>query len=201
MGETGAAIIQYRVTEAIIDDSVVELPKAMFKVGLNLVSFLPVVLGSLYSKLKEKGMLSTSNLIQDNAKYVDMLKAPEVPEAFGAKLHNLSEITERFGEDRYTNYAISSIFNIIDDSLKDLGFGYNINIRLRDKGNRRGWERIDLVIKFPDEHYEDITRYWKAISAKVGEFYKSLQGNPAFSEDNINQIRKSIYIVVRSEDW
>jgi len=143
----------------------------------------------------------TNNLIHDNAKYVDMLKPPEMPEAFEAKFQFDSEIKERFGEDRYINYSLNNIYNIINESLKDVGFGYNINIRLRDKGNRHGWERIDLVIKFPDEHYEEITGYWKTISANVGEFYKSLHGNPAFSEDRINQISKSIYIVVRSEDW
>jgi len=201
MGETTAATIQYRVIEATIDDSVVELPKAMFKMGLGLVSSIPDVLSSLYSKLKETGMLSTSNLIQDDAKYVDMLKPPAISESFEAKLHFDSEIKERFGEDRQINYALNNIYNIIDNSLKDPGFSYSINIRLRDKGNRRGWERIDLVIKFPDEHYEEITRYWKAISANVSEFYNTLQSNPAFSEEHVSQIRESVYIVVRSEDW
>ncbi|MDD1762765.1 MAG: hypothetical protein LUQ59_11100 [Methanothrix sp.] len=201
MGETAVATIQYRVTEATIDDSVVELPKAMFEIGLGFVSSIPDVLSSLYSKLKEKKMLSTSNLIQDNAKYVDMLKPPVISESFGARLHFDSEIKERFGEDRQINYALGNIYTIINESLKDTGFSYSVNIRLRDKGNIRGWERIDLVIKFPDEHYEEITRYWKAISAKVNEFYKSLQSNLAFSEERVSQIRESVYIVVQSEDW
>jgi len=46
MSETAASTIQYRVTEAIIDDSVVVLSKTMFDASLDLVSSLPVVLSS-----------------------------------------------------------------------------------------------------------------------------------------------------------
>lgn len=201
MSETVAETIQYRhrVEGAIIDDNVVVLPTTVFVVCFDLVSSRLVTLVSLY--LKDEGIPITSNLIQDSTKYIDMLTPPEVAESIKARLHIDPEIKERLGGDRYFNYALNNIINIINELLKDPGFRYRIDVRLRDEGNKRGWERVDLVIKFPDEHYEEITRHWKAISAKVSQFYKSLQSNPVFSEDRIIQIRKFIYIVVRSEDW
>lgn len=200
MGNMAAETIQYRpkIEAVIIDDSLAILPTTVFMAGQFVLS-LPAALGSLYSKLKEKGIPITSNLIQDSNIYIDMLRPPEIAESFKDRVD--SEIEERIGEDKHIKYAFNSISNIIDELLTDPGFRYRIDIRLRDKGNRRGWERVDLVIKFPDDKYGEITRYWKAIGTKVTEFYDSLQSNPAFSEDQINQIRKFIYIVVRSEDW
>ena len=59
---------------------------------------------------------------------------------------------------------------------------------------------MDIIIKFPDEHYDDITGYWKSISTKVSNFYKSLPKNPEYSEEIVKRIRKFIYIIVISEE-
>ncbi|HUS76757.1 MAG TPA: hypothetical protein VMY43_12230 [Methanothrix sp.] len=201
MSEVTAETIQYRIPGATIDDNLAILPRVLFRASFDLVSSPIITLNLLYSKLKEKGITITNNLVQDNAIYIDMLKPPEIAESFHAKLHADFEIGVHLEKNRYLNYTLNSIFSIINETLKDPGFGYRIDLRLRDKGNRNGWERIDLVIKFPEDHYEEIKEYWKDISIKVGGFYGSLNCNPAFSEEHINQMRQFIYIVVRSEDW
>lgn len=130
----------------------------------------------------------------------NMLHPPKILESLNNKLHTSPDIEELRAEDAYFDFAINNISNILGTSLESGGFRYHIDIKLRDKGNIHEWERTDIVINIPGEHYYEKNRYWKEISSKVSEFYKSLEDNPMFSEDIINRLRKFIYIVVHAEE-
>lgn len=154
----------------------------------------------IFSRSLESMLSSRSDLIQVGSTFIEMVNPPEISGRIRTKLHISSEIERRSTEDRPFNYILNNTFNIIDLFIGNPGFHYRINANLRDKGNIYGWERVDIIIKFPDEHYDEIDGYWKGISTKVSEFYNSLQNNPTFSEDTINRLRKFIYIVIRAEE-
>lgn len=154
----------------------------------------------IFSRSLESMLSSRSDLNQVGSTFIEMVNPPEISGRIRTKLHISSEIDMRSKDDRPFNYVLNHIFNIIDRLLGNPGFNYRINANLRDKGNIYGWERVDIIIKFPDNHYDEIDGFWKGISIKVNEFYKSLQNNPTFSEDTINRLRKFIYIVIRAEE-
>ena len=129
-----------------------------------------------------------------------MLNPPEITGSLKTKLRIDPEIERRLGDERHIKFALNNVINIIAELLRDPGFNYKINVVLRDAGNINGWEHTDIIIKFPDEHYDDITGYWKSISTKVSNFYKSLLQNQECSEEIVKHIRKFIYIIVISED-
>jgi hypothetical protein len=131
---------------------------------------------------------------------LDMLNPPEITGSLKTKLRIDPEIEGRLGDERHIKFALNNVINIIGELLRDPGFNYKINVVLRDAGNIHGWEHTDIIIKFPDEHYDDITGYWKSISMKVSNFYKSLLQNQECSEEIVKRIRKFIYIIVISEE-
>lgn len=131
---------------------------------------------------------------------IDMLNPPEIPGSLKTKLHIDPEIEKRLCDDRHINFVFNNIINLISDLSKDLGFGYRVDAYMRGNEYDGGWERMELLIKFPDEHYDDIAEYWKRVSMYVSEFYTSLQNIAEFSDEILARIRKSIYIIVLSEE-
>jgi hypothetical protein len=130
----------------------------------------------------------------------DMLNPPEISGSLKTKLHIDPEIEKHLGNDRHIKFALNNVINIISDLSKNLGFDYRVDAYLRGNEYSDGWERMELIIEFPDEHYDDIAEYWKKVSIYLSDFYKSLQSIPEFSDEIIARIRKSIYIIVRSEE-
>ncbi len=153
-----------------------------------------------FSRSLESMLSSRSDLIQIGSTFIRMFDPPEISSRFKAKLRTSSEIEELLTKDRPFNFVLSNIFNIIDNLFENIGFHYRVDTNLRDKGNVYGWERVDVIIEFPDEHYDDIDGNWRKVSAKISEFYKSLKNNPTFSEDTINHLREYIYVIIRSEE-
>lgn len=131
---------------------------------------------------------------------IDMLGPPAISGSSKMKLSIDPNVEVCLEGERHIRYALNIIFNIIVGLLRDPGFNYKINVVLRDAGNIHGWEHIDIIIKFPDEHYDDITGYWKSISTNVSNFYKSLLQNQEYSEEIVKRICKFIYIIVISEE-
>lgn len=137
---------------------------------------------------------------------IDMLQPPEISSFFKARLHLDPRIEGYIAEERRIRYALNNVFNIIGDLLRNPGFNYRVyanlivNDDIREEEDKKGWERMELIIKFPDEHYDDIDEYWKNISKQVSNFYGSLQNNPEFDEEAITKMRKFVYILVQSEE-
>lgn len=137
---------------------------------------------------------------------IDMLQPPEISSFFKARLHLDPRIEGYIAEKRHIHYTLNNVFNIIGDLLRSPGFHYRVyaNLRVNDdvieEEDKKGWERMELIIKFPDEHYDDIDEYWKNISKQVSNFYESLKNNPEFDEEAITKMRKFVYILVRSEE-
>lgn len=143
---------------------------------------------------------SGSGISIRNSKYFSKFEPPEISLSIRHRLNIDNNIEKRLAGEQHIRYALNSVFNIISDSLDCLDFSYRIDATLRDKDNLNGWERIEIIIKFPDEHYDDISGYWKCISTSVSDFYTSLKHISGFSDDIIIRIRKFIYILVRSEE-
>jgi hypothetical protein len=147
------------------------------------------------STLPENRNVGTAYI--DNEAF-DMLNSPEIPGSFKSKLHIGPEIEKRLGDDRHINFVFNHVVNIVLGISKDLCFGYRVDAYLRGNEYDDGWERVELIIEFPEDHYDDIAEYWKKVSMHVSEFYKSLQNVAEFSDDIIARMRKTIYIIVRS---
>lgn len=130
----------------------------------------------------------------------DMLNPPEITGSLKTKLRIGPEIEKRLGDDRYIKYVFNHVINIILDLSKDLCFDYRVDANLQGNEYDDGWERVEVIIEFPEDHYDDIAEYWKKVSMLVSEFYKSLQDVTEFSEDILARMRKTIYIIVRSEE-
>lgn len=129
-----------------------------------------------------------------------MLNPPEIPGSLKTKLHLGPEIEKRLGDDRYIKFFFNHVINIVLDLSKNLCFDYRIEANLLGNEYDDGWERVEVIIEFPEDHYDDIAEYWKKVSMLVSEFYKSLQDVTEFSDGILTKMRKTIYIIVRSEE-
>jgi len=203
MSEAVPEMVQYRPSlqdcDAVRDNEKIRPPKAI------------IIMNEDSGDLRWTGIVEYSNIEQDSdpsiidltheaAIYIEMLEPPAILELIRTKLHTSSDVEDWSKRQKNIDFVLNNIFNIIGKKIGNPGFDYRIDTGLRDKGNTYGWERIEIAIKFPDDHYKEINGYWKHISSDVSDFYELLKSYPEFSDERVMGLRRSIYIIMFSEE-
>lgn len=128
------------------------------------------------------------------------LKVPALMESIKSITNISPEVQEIFSDDICLQIALHHIINIIGIYLQNSKIPFQIKTELARFDEVNSWRYINISILIPQEYNKEISKSWKNISSLVSKFYDSLSQTSDFSKDIIINLRKFIYLKVKSEE-
>ncbi|GEM_PF-2179934 len=136
----------------------------------------------------------TKSITEGNSEESTMFAAPAISETFRAKLSVSSEIEELRSHDVYFKYVLNSIFNLVDESLDNIGHFYSVGVALDVDQDLPNWRRANIIVGIEGMDYQHILDLWDDIGSEVGNYLDSLRRNPRFPLEEALRLYKFINI-------
>ena len=123
-----------------------------------------------------------------------MFKTPTISESLRSKLNVSSEIEELRSENNHFKHVLDSIFNLIENPLNRIGYGYHIDVALDVDQDLPSWSRANIIVGINGIDYQQILNLWDDIGSEIGCYLESLKRNSMFPQEEALRLYNFINI-------